>query len=76
MNAVVNRLLATKKAPQGAFFTQKGDLHNLPITILFFRCGGYGVNTPLPPSDEGGGCPKDRRRERTTTPQSHLWRAS
>ena len=31
MNAVVNRLLATKKAPQGAFFTQKGDLHNLPV---------------------------------------------
>ena len=31
MNAVVNRLLATKKAPQGAFFTQKGDLDNLPV---------------------------------------------
>ena len=31
MNAVVNRLLATKKAPQGAFFTPMVDLHNLPI---------------------------------------------
>ena len=40
MNAVVNRLLATKKAPQGAFFTPMGDLHNLPVAILFFRCGG------------------------------------
>ena len=39
MNAVVNRLLATKKALQRAFFTQKGDLHNLPVAILFFRCG-------------------------------------
>ena len=43
MNAVVNRLLATKKAPQGAFFTQKGDLHNLPVTILFFCCGEISV---------------------------------
>ena len=30
MNAVVNRLLATKKALQRAFFTQMGDLHNFP----------------------------------------------
>ena len=29
MNAVVNRLLATKKAPQGAFF------HNTVIYIIF-----------------------------------------
>ena len=43
MNAVVNRLLTTKKAPQGAFFTQRGDLHNLPVTILFFRCGEISV---------------------------------
>jgi len=34
MNAVVNRLLATKKAPQGAFFKQMGDLHNLPVSKI------------------------------------------
>ena len=27
MNAVVNRLLATKKAPQGAFFTPMGEIY-------------------------------------------------
>ena len=46
MNAVVNRLLATKKALQRAFFTPMGDLHNLPVNTLFFRCG---VASPQPP---------------------------
>ena len=50
MNAVVNRLLATKKAPQGAFFTQRGDLHNLPVNTLFFGCGDTASASP-----SGGG---------------------
>ncbi len=54
MNAVVNRLLATKKAPQGAFFTPMGDLHNLPVNTLFFRCGGFESSAPKAPLCKGG----------------------
>ena len=43
MNAVVNRLLATKKAPQGAFFTPMGDLHNLPFGYVVLWLWVLGV---------------------------------